>query len=428
MVAQKVIELTSILNPRNVILIGGVTQNDVVVKYLKEHFENVIIPVESNYFEAFGAACYSYYNPTIPLNGNSLFKEEHSTFTFFDDLKKHVDKVHFKEFQFSEAASDEECILGLDVGSTTTKAILMKVSDNAVVASEYLRTNGDPIKASIECYKSLQTQLTVPIKILGLGVTGSGRYISGLYAQTDGIVNEIIAHANATIYFDNEVDTIYEIGGQDAKYTYITAGVPSDYAMNEACSAGTGSFLEEAAKESLNIDYTKIGELALNADKPPNFNDQCSAFISSDVKNALHEGLSKENVVAGLVYSICLNYTNRVKGNRPTGKKIFMQGGVCYNKAVPVAMAALTGKEIIVPPEPGLMGALGAALEIKKRLELNLIDQKTFSLTDLIERKVEYGADFICAGGAENFHSVELAINITIGRMSPLKMLRKIIS
>lgn len=401
MVAQKVIELTSILNPKNVILIGGVTQNDVVVKYLKDHFENVIIPAESSYFEALGAARYSYDNPTIPLNGNSFFKEEHSTFAFFEDLKKHVDKVQFKEFHFSKAVPDEEYILGLDVGSTTTKAILMKVSDNAIIASEYLRTNGDPIKASVECYESLQAQLTVPIKILGLGVTGSGRYISGLHAQSDGIVNEIIAHANATIYFDDEVDTIFEIGGQDAKYTYITAGVPSDYAMNEACSAGTGSFLEEAAKESLNIDYKEIGEIALRSKNPPNFNDQCSAFISSDIKNALHEGLSKEDIVAGLVYSICLNYTNRVKGNRPVGKKIFMQGGVCYNKAVPVAMAALTGKEIIVPPEPGLMGAFGAALEIKKRLELNLIEQKSFSLSNLIERKVEYGTDFVCAGGSE---------------------------
>jgi len=401
MVAQKVIELTSILNPKNVILIGGVTQNDVVVKYLQDHFENILVPNEAACFEALGAACYSYNNITIPLNGKSFFKEELSTFAFFDDLKKHVNKVQFKEFNFSKASEGEECILGLDVGSTTTKAVLMKVSDNAIIASEYLRTNGDPIKASVECYESLLLQLNVSIKIIGLGVTGSGRYISGLHAQTDGIVNEIIAHANATIYFDKEVDTIFEIGGQDAKYTYITAGVPSDYAMNEACSAGTGSFLEEAAKESLNIDYTSIGELALKADQPPNFNDQCSAFISSDIKNALHEGLSKENIIAGLVYSICLNYANRVKGNRPTGKKIFMQGGVCYNKAVPVAMAALTGKEIIVPPEPGLMGAFGAALEIKKRLELNLVEQKKFSLADLIERKVEYGTDFICAGGAE---------------------------
>jgi predicted CoA-substrate-specific enzyme activase len=401
MVAQKVIELTSILNPQNVILIGGVTRNDVVVGYLKEHFKNVIVPDQASCFEALGAACYAFQNNVSPIKNSDLFKENHTTFTYFDDLKKYISKVHFKNFQKSAASDGDECILGLDVGSTTTKAILMKVNDNSIIASEYLRTKGDPIAASIECYKSLRDQLNFKLNITGLGVTGSGRHISGLHAQTDGIVNEIIAHANATVYFDSEADTIFEIGGQDAKYTYITAGVPSDYAMNEACSAGTGSFLEEAAMESLNINYTQIGDLALEADSPPNFNDQCSAFISSDIKNALHEGLSKENILAGLVYSICLNYTNRVKGNRPVGKKIFMQGGVCYNKAVPAAMAALTGKEIIVPPEPGLMGAFGAALEIKKRVELNLIAKSDFSLEELIDRKVEYGKDFICAGGAE---------------------------
>lgn len=401
MVAQKVIELTSILNPQKVILIGGVTQNDVVVGYLKDYFKNVIVPEQAGCFEALGAAYYAFQNNISLIKNSELFRDNLTTFTYFDDLKKFIDKVHFKSFRKSIASDGDECILGLDVGSTTTKAVLMKVIDNSIIASEYLRTKGDPIAASIECYKSLRNQLNVKLNITGLGVTGSGRHISGLHAQTDGIVNEIIAHANATVYFDSEADTIFEIGGQDAKYTYITAGVPSDYAMNEACSAGTGSFLEEAAMESLNINYTQIGDLALEADSPPNFNDQCSAFISSDIKNALHEGLSKENILAGLVYSICLNYTNRVKGNRPVGKKIFMQGGVCYNKAVPAAMAALTGKEIIVPPEPGLMGAFGAALEIKKRIELNLIAKSDFSLNELIDRKVEYGKDLICAGGAE---------------------------
>ncbi|MCK5783405.1 MAG: activase, partial [Desulfobacterales bacterium] len=134
---------------------------------------------------------------------------------------------------------------------------------------------------------------------------------------------------------------------------------------------------------------------------PPNFNDQCAAFISSDIKTAIHEGIDFHDILAGLVYSICMNYINRVKGNRPVGEKIFMQGGVCYNHAVPLAMAALTGKKIIVPPEPGLMGAFGAALEIKKRIELGLLKQKKFDLQQLSQRSVAYGKTFICAGGPE---------------------------
>jgi activator of 2-hydroxyglutaryl-CoA dehydratase len=129
--------------------------------------------------------------------------------------------------------------------------------------------------------------------------------------------------------------------------------------MNEACSAGTGSFLEESAFETLGVAMEDIADIALKGHYPPNFNDQCAAFIASDIKNAIHEGVKHEDIVAGLVYSICMNYSNRVKGNRPVGKKVFMQGGVCYNRAIPLAMASLVGKPIIVPPEPGLMGAFG---------------------------------------------------------------------
>ena len=237
--------------------------------------------------------------------------------------------------------------------------------------------------------------------MIGLGVCGSGRQIAGLHALTDGVINEIIAHATAAVYFDPEVDTIFEIGGQDAKYTYITNGVPSDYAMNEACSAGTGSFLEESAFETLGVRTEDIADIALRGQRPPNFNDQCAAFIASDIKNAIHEGVAHENIVAGLVYSICMNYTNRVKGNRPVGEKVFMQGGVCYNRAVPLAMAALVGKPIVVPPEPGLMGAFGVALEVKQRIGSGLMDEGSFDLLALAERKVEYGKTFTCPGGKE---------------------------
>jgi predicted CoA-substrate-specific enzyme activase len=401
MMANKMIELSSKAKGEKAMLIGGVSKNKAVEKELRAKYPDLEIPKEAPYFEALGAAVYALEQKTMPKINGSIFRKGHTLFTFRDDLKKHADKVTFKDSQRGEASEGDVCILGLDVGSTTTKAVLIRKSDCAILASEYLRTNGDPVKASIECYESLRKQLQVKIKIIGLGATGSGRYIAGLHAQTKGIINEIIAHARATVYFDKEADTIFEIGGQDAKYTYITAGAPSDYAMNEACSAGTGSFLEEAAKESLGIDYKEIGEIAMQSSRPLNFNDQCSAFIGSDIKNALQEGLSKEDITAGLVYSIGLNYINRVKGNRPVGKKVFMQGGVCYNKAVPIALAALTGKEIIVPPDPGLMGAYGAALEIKNRIESGLLPEDNFDLSELIQRKVDVEKTFVCAGGAE---------------------------
>ena len=257
-----------------------------------------------------------------------------------------------------------------------------------MLASVYLRTNGDPVGASRQCYQAILEQVRQnidpsQISIIGLGVSGSGRQIAALHALTDGVINEIIAHATAAVYFDPKVDTIFEIGGQDAKYTYITNAVPSDYAMNEACSAGTGSFLEESALETLGVKMEDIADIAIKGQRPPNFNDQCAAFIASDIKNAIHENVTHEDIVAGLVYSICMNYSNRVKGNRPVGEKVFMQGGVCYNKAVPLAMASLVGKPIIVPPEPGLMGAFGVALEVKKRIKSGLLKATHFDLQAL---------------------------------------------
>jgi len=145
-----------------------------------------------------------------------------------------------------------------------------------------------------------------------------------------------------------------------------------------------------------------IANIALNANNPPNFSDQCAAFISSDINTAFQEGVSREDIIAGLVYSICINYVNRVKGSRQVGKKVFMQGGVCYNKAVPIAMASLTGREIIVPPHPGLMGAFGVALELKNLFNIGNLSKKEFSLKELAERKVEYGKSFKCHGHLEN--------------------------
>lgn len=400
MIATKIWELISKTKKNKITLIGGVSKNQVAVNYLREHVDSLHIPQEAAYFEALGAGLWALHNKkNHKIALDTLFKEERTQFTFLSGLDRYKNMVAFKKMKPALLCDDDECLIGLDVGSTTTKAVLFRISDDAILASVYLRTNGDPVGAAKECYANIDKQVSRRIKIIGLGVTGSGRQIAGLHALTDGIINEIIAHANAAVYFDSEVDTIFEIGGQDAKYTYLTNGAPNDYAMNEACSAGTGSFLEESAKESLNIDVKDIADLALSSDRPPNFNDQCAAFISSDIKNASHEGIKKADVVAGLVYSICMNYVNRVKGARPVGKKVFMQGGVCYNRAVPIAMAALVGKEIIVPPEPGLMGAFGVALAVKERLSLGLIEAKTFNLQELSGRDVKYQKPFVCRGG-----------------------------
>jgi len=407
MMANKILELLKKVERRNLMVTGGTARNAMMIEYLRQEIPGLIVPDEAPYFEAMGAALWAFEHETEPYPGLAkLFHAEASTFDRLPPLKDFSAQVEFKTMNKGQINPADICILGLDVGSTTTKAVLMRKSDDAMLASIYLRTNGDPVGASRQCYHSILEQVKqhvdpAQVSIVGLGVCGSGRQIAGLHALTDGVINEIIAHAAAAVYFDPQVDTIFEIGGQDAKYTYITNAVPSDYAMNEACSAGTGSFLEESAYETLGVEMEKIAEVALKGLNPPNFNDQCAAFIASDIKNAIHEGLRHEDIVAGLVYSICMNYSNRVKGNRPVGKKVFMQGGVCYNKAVPLAMASLIGKPIVVPPEPGLMGAYGVALEVKNRIEAELMSEMHFDLQRLAEREVTYGKSFICKGGKE---------------------------
>ena len=402
MMAGKIMELLKKANARRVAVVGGVSRNPMVLDFVREAYPETVVPDGADCFEAMGALLWGEREKITADDVDGLFTDASGSFALLPGLREGEGLVTFKSAPRGEC-SGGEYVLGLDVGSTTTKAVLVRRDTLAITASAYLRTNGDPIRASRECYAELLTQVPdgAGIEIVGLGVTGSGRQIAALHALTPGVINEIVAHAAAAVHFDPEVETIFEIGGQDAKYTCITNRVASDYAMNEACSAGTGSFLEEACRESLGIGTEEIAAIALGASSPPNFNDQCAAFIGSDIKTAVQQGGRREEIVAGLVYSVCQNYLNRVKGNRPVGRKIFMQGGVCYNRAVPVAMANLCGQEIIVPPEPGLMGAYGAALETDRKLTQRLLPMERFDLADLAGREVEYGTPFVCNGGKE---------------------------
>ena len=259
MMANKIMELLKKVERSNIMVVGGTARNRMMIEYLQQEIPGLIVPDEAPYFEALGAALWALENETAPYPGHAhLLLNEVATFDNLPPLGQFADQVEFKTMATGKVQPADDCILGLDVGSTTTKAVLMRTTDNAVLASVYLRTSGDPVGASRRCYDSILDQVRrqvdpAEITISGLGVTGSGRQIAGLHALTDGVINEIIAHATAAVYFDPKVDTIFEIGGQDAKYTYITNAVPSDYAMNEACSAGTGSFLEESALETLGV-------------------------------------------------------------------------------------------------------------------------------------------------------------------------------
>ncbi|GHV18292.1 2-hydroxyglutaryl-CoA dehydratase [Spirochaetia bacterium] len=287
-------------------------------------------------------------------------------------------------------------------GSTTTKACLVDVETDEIVASHYGRTHGDPVKALKECLQIIQDKVIADtgdkkVNIQLVSTTGSSREILGVFLETPGVYNEIIAHSVGTTYFDSGVETIFEIGGQDAKYVLLKNGVPIDYAMNEACSAGTGSFLEESAAGDLSIHSAKdIGPIALNADAPCKFGEHCSAFINSDIRKAVQQGATRANITAGIACSIVANYLNRVVGNRTIGGKVFLQGGVAKNVAVPLAFAMMLDKEILVPPSPELMGCFGVALLAKRKEADGLLAEQAVDIDDLLTREIGYERVFTC--------------------------------
>jgi len=387
-----------------VALTGGITLNRHIIRFIREKAPGIefIIPETAPVFEALGAAVLAPQSGSRLPSAEKLLRINEIRFGVLGALRDWKDKVKVFEKSGGKVRADRSYILGVDGGSTTTKACLVDIESDEIVASHYGRTHGDPVKALKECMAIIQEKVIADtggkkIDIRLVATTGSSREILGVFLETPGVYNEIIAHSVGTTYFDKEVETIFEIGGQDAKYVLLKNGVPIDYAMNEACSAGTGSFLEESASGDLSIHSAKdIGPIALDANAPCKFGEHCSAFINSDIRKAVQQGAGRENITAGIVCSIVANYLNRVVGNRTIGGKIFLQGGVAKNPAVPLAFAMMLNKEILVPPSPELMGCFGVALLAKRKHSDGLLEQQSVVIDDIINREIGYERVFKC--------------------------------
>ncbi len=262
--------------------------------------------------------------------------------------------------------SAQQLYLGIDVGSVSTKGAVID-RDGRLVAKAYLRTRGDPLRATREVLHSLGQQVSAD-KIRGVGVTGSGRELVARYIGADIVKNEITAQARAAVAIDPTVDTILEIGGQDSKFVRLDFGVVVDFSLNKACAAGTGSFLEEQAAR-LDLSLEEMISSALRAPRPVPLGERCTVFMESDLIHHQNRGTAKRDLSAGLAYSIALNYLNRVVGDRPVGERVFFQGGVAGNEAVVAAFSTLLGKPVQVPPHFEVTGALGVALIAREAME-----------------------------------------------------------
>ncbi len=369
-----------------VAFIGGVAANQAVVRAMQEIFQltesQLVIPEHFMHVPAVGAA-------VVAMQSGSSADLTHMTDVRqadgaggdgfprqqpldMDNVLLLRDALEPYEAPYDEAAKID-AFLGIDIGSVSTNLVVID-DEGTLITEIYTRTQGRPIEVVTEGLREIAGQWGNRLNIRGVGTTGSGRELVGALVGADTINDEITCHKTGATYvgrrlLDGRVpDTIFEIGGQDSKYISLQDGVVVDFTMNEACAAGTGSFLEERAEE---LDISIKGEfadLALASQLPIRLGERCTVFMERDVNSYMQRGAEKGDVVAGLAYSVVYNYINRVVRGRKIGECIFFQGGTAYNDSVAAAFSKVTGKEIIVPPHNGVVGAIGAALLARDKM------------------------------------------------------------
>ncbi len=349
---------------------GGVAANAGMVRAFKELLNagngDLIVPEHYASMGAIGAALSMIQQGGVTsfngLEKLDLYLEEKKSRGNFQDPLTEADTHYDKTVHpLPEGAEQTDVYLGLDVGSLSTNVVLIDEQDR-VVARRYLPTESKPLEAIRQGMMEIFEEVGDRVNIKAAGTTGSGRYLTGDFIGADVIRNEITAQATAAIAYDPEVDTIFEIGGQDSKFISIDSGVVVDFEMNKVCAAGTGSFLQEQA-EKLDINIVEeFANLALKADRPAAMGDRCTVFMESDLNSFQQKGVKKENLVGGLAYSIVKNYILKVVRKKRIGNHILFQGGVTNNKAVVAAFEKIIGKKIHIPPHFDVTGAIGAAM------------------------------------------------------------------
>jgi predicted CoA-substrate-specific enzyme activase len=382
-----------------VAFIGAVSQNRAVVEAMREVFRldqtELFSPPLHAWFGAIGSALLEWQDRR-KRSFKSIHNLQQHTFEkkaqgaeplSLENVVLLRDRV--KPYRLPESGK-VDAYLGIDIGSVSTNLALTDEAGE-LIHGIYLRTVGKPIEVVSAGLRELEGLYAGRVNILGVGTTGSGRELIGELVGADTVNDEITAHKTGAMHVCEQlvvwnqeagladsqpgpnglvpemVDTIFEIGGQDSKFIAIENGVVVDFAMNEACAAGTGSFLEEQA-EKLGISIKdEFARLALESSDPTRLGERCTVFMERDVTAFLHRGADKRDLVGGLAYSIVLNYLNRVVRGRRIGNVIYFQGGTAYNDAVAAAFSKVLGKRIIVPPHNGVIGAIGMALIARER-------------------------------------------------------------
>jgi predicted CoA-substrate-specific enzyme activase len=268
--------------------------------------------------------------------------------------------VHWKP---AAADARPQVFLGVDIGSTSTKCVLVD-DEGRIVLDVYRRTEGDPIGATrklLSAVVDVDRSYGFGFHVRAAATTGSGRKLVGTIIGADLVVNEISAHGAGAIHVDPSVETIFEIGGQDAKYLGVQDGHVVDANMNYVCAAGTGSFVE-ALTAKLGYSLDESGEAAMGI-AAPYTSSRCTVFMEQDVVDLLRRGSTRAEALGAVLYSVVENYLERVVGKRRVSRdRIVFQGATARNRGLVAAIENLLGVEVVVSPHCHVMGAYGAAL------------------------------------------------------------------
>ncbi len=381
---------------------GGVAANLGVRRAFNEvlSVDNLIIPEYFAIMSAIGAVLKDMEKGIVsPFDIENLkqfiasLKDDEKGYQPLCDNLEEYEKNHNISYYIHKPEVHEKvtAYLGIDIGSISTNLAVID-EEERVLAKRYLMTAGRPIEAVKKGLDEICREVGDKVDICGVGTTGSGRYMIADFVGADIVKNEITAQARAAVEIDPDVDTIFEIGGQDSKYISIKDGIIVDFEMNKACAAGTGSFLEEQA-EKLDISVKQeFSDIAFKSQRPCTLGERCTVFMENSLLSKQQRGAPKEDLVAGLSYSIVQNYINRVVGDRAIGEKIFFQGGVAFNKTVVAAFEKYLDRHIVVPPHHDVTGAIGMAIIAKKHMETPGIQQSaksSFKGFDLSKRNYE---------------------------------------
>ncbi|MFT3983744.1 MAG: acyl-CoA dehydratase activase-related protein [Lachnospiraceae bacterium] len=350
------------------------------IRTLKLDEAHIIAPAHSHLFAAVGSAMN--YHEDLFLTLSEMAEKLSGNIKMQFEVARmeplFASKEEYREFESRHNAhcvstgelSDYSgnCYLGIDAGSTTTKAALVG-EDGSLLYSFYSNNNGSPLATAIRAIKEIYSLLPAHAKIAHSCSTGYGEaLIKAALLMDDGEV-ETVAHYYAAAFFEPDVDCILDIGGQDMKCIKIKNHTVDSVQLNEACSSGCGSFIETFAK-SLNYSVTDFAKAALFAEHPIDLGTRCTVFMNSKVKQAQKEGAGVPDISAGLAYSVIKNAlfkVIKVSDAAALGSKIVVQGGTFYNDAVLRSFEKIADCEAIRPDIAGIMGAFGAALIARER-------------------------------------------------------------